>query len=93
MDQPQQSLIAERGAQMFPTLSALDLARLKRFGTPMHFAAGAAMQTAGEAGHGLMLILSGEAEVTQRLPVRIAIQQREGRLRPGMMVEVYVDLR
>lgn len=68
MDQPQQSLIAERGAQMFPTLSALDLARLKRFGTPMHFAAGAAMQTAGEAGHGLMLILSGEAEVTQRLP-------------------------
>ena len=32
-------------------------------------------------------------KVTQRLPVRIAIQQREGRLRPGMMVEVYVDLR
>lgn len=32
-------------------------------------------------------------KVTQRLPVRIAIEQREGRLRPGMMVEVYVDLR
>jgi membrane fusion protein (multidrug efflux system) len=32
-------------------------------------------------------------KVTQRLPVRIAIQQREGRLRPGMMVEVYVDLK
>ena len=32
-------------------------------------------------------------KVTQRLPVRIAIQQRDGRLRPGMMVEVYVDLR
>jgi membrane fusion protein (multidrug efflux system) len=31
-------------------------------------------------------------KVTQRLPVRIAIEQREGRLRPGMMVEVYVDL-
>jgi membrane fusion protein (multidrug efflux system) len=31
-------------------------------------------------------------KVTQRLPVRIAIDQREGRLRPGMMVEVYVDL-
>lgn len=32
-------------------------------------------------------------KVTQRLPVRIAIQQRDGRLRPGMMVEVYVDLK
>jgi len=32
-------------------------------------------------------------KVTQRLPVRIAIKQREGRLRPGMMVEVYVDLK
>jgi membrane fusion protein (multidrug efflux system) len=32
-------------------------------------------------------------KVTQRLPVRIAVRQREGRLRPGMMVEVYVDLR
>jgi membrane fusion protein (multidrug efflux system) len=32
-------------------------------------------------------------KVTQRLPVRIAIKQREGRFRPGMMVEVYVDLK
>ncbi|MBM3534076.1 MAG: HlyD family secretion protein [Alphaproteobacteria bacterium] len=32
-------------------------------------------------------------KVTQRLPVRIAITQRDGRLRPGMMVEVYVDLK
>ncbi len=31
-------------------------------------------------------------KVTQRLPVRIAIEQRDGRLRPGMMVEVYVDI-
>ena len=31
-------------------------------------------------------------KVTQRLPVRIAVKQRDGRLRPGMMVEVYVDL-
>jgi membrane fusion protein (multidrug efflux system) len=31
-------------------------------------------------------------KVTQRLPVRIAVAQRDGRLRPGMMVEVYVDL-
>lgn len=31
-------------------------------------------------------------KVTQRLPVRIAIDQRDGKLRPGMMVEVYVDI-
>lgn len=29
-------------------------------------------------------------KITQRLPVRIAIDQREGRLRPGMMVEVTI---
>jgi thioredoxin reductase (NADPH) len=64
----QQTIIAERGAQMFPTLSAAELDRLKRFGTPMHFAAGEALQRTGEAGHGLMLILSGEVEVSQRAP-------------------------
>jgi len=29
-------------------------------------------------------------KITQRLPVRIAIDQRDGRLRPGMMVEVKI---
>ena len=29
-------------------------------------------------------------KITQRLPVRVAIEQREGRLRPGMMVEVKI---
>lgn len=32
-------------------------------------------------------------KITQRLPVRIAIEQQKGLLRPGMMVEVYVDIR
>ena len=31
-------------------------------------------------------------KVTQRLPIRIALSQRDGRLRPGMMVEVYIDV-
>lgn len=31
-------------------------------------------------------------KVTQRLPVRIAIEQKDGLLRPGMMVEVSVDV-
>jgi membrane fusion protein (multidrug efflux system) len=32
-------------------------------------------------------------KITQRLPVRIAIDQREQKLRPGMMVEVRIDVR
>ena len=32
-------------------------------------------------------------KITQRLPVRIAIEQREQKLRPGMMVEVRIDVR
>ncbi|MBM3504985.1 MAG: HlyD family secretion protein [Alphaproteobacteria bacterium] len=31
-------------------------------------------------------------KVTQRLPVKIAVAQRDGKLRPGMMVEVVVDV-
>ncbi|MDA1089905.1 MAG: HlyD family secretion protein [Proteobacteria bacterium] len=32
-------------------------------------------------------------KITQRLPVRIALQQNGGLLRPGMMVEVNIDIR
>ena len=32
-------------------------------------------------------------KITQRLPVRIGIEQREHKLRPGMMVEVEIDVR
>lgn len=32
-------------------------------------------------------------KITQRLPVRIGIQQRQQKLRPGMMVEVAIDVR
>ncbi|MBT5666712.1 MAG: HlyD family secretion protein, partial [Rhodospirillaceae bacterium] len=31
-------------------------------------------------------------KITQRLPVRIAIDQKERLLRPGMMVEVNIDI-
>jgi membrane fusion protein (multidrug efflux system) len=31
-------------------------------------------------------------KITQRLPVRIALEQREGKLRPGMMVEVDLEV-
>ena len=32
-------------------------------------------------------------KITQRLPVRIALNQKNGKLRPGMMVEVNIDIR
>lgn len=32
-------------------------------------------------------------KITQRLPVRIAIKQKERKLRPGMMVEINIDIR
>lgn len=32
-------------------------------------------------------------KITQRLPVRIGIEQRQQKLRPGMMVEVEIDIR
>ena len=31
-------------------------------------------------------------KITQRLPIRVAVEQREGLLRPGMMVELSVDV-
>ena len=32
-------------------------------------------------------------KITQRLPVRIVIDQQAGLLRPGMMVEINIDIR
>ncbi|MEX2614483.1 MAG: HlyD family secretion protein [Alphaproteobacteria bacterium] len=32
-------------------------------------------------------------KITQRLPVRIAVEQRDRKLRPGMMVEINIDIR
>ena len=32
-------------------------------------------------------------KITQRLPVRIAVDQQDGLLRPGMMVEINIDIR
>jgi thioredoxin reductase (NADPH) len=61
-----QTIIDTRGAQMFPTLTPAELKRLKRFGTPRHFRAGEFLARGGETGHGLVLILAGEVEISQR---------------------------
>ena len=66
MAEPTQTIIATRGAQMFPTLTDAEVARLRRFGAPRHYRKGEMLLRVGEAGHGLILFLSGEAEVRQR---------------------------
>jgi len=64
---PQASaIIAERGAQMFPTLPLDAIERLCRFGEKRSFAGGAQVVKAGQVAPGLIMILSGEVEVTQQ---------------------------
>ena len=65
MTDSQRDLMATRGAQMFPRLTDDELSRLSRFGEPRSFKAGEMISRIGETGPGLMLILSGEVEVTQ----------------------------
>jgi thioredoxin reductase (NADPH) len=60
-----QDLVATRGPQMFPRLSDEDIARLCRFGEPRSYRAGEYLVRVGEVGPGLMLILSGQVEVTR----------------------------
>jgi len=62
---PEQSIIATRGGQMFPTLTAAEVARLARFGAPRSYKAGEALVRVGDAGHGLTLFLAGEVEISQ----------------------------
>ncbi len=66
MAEPTQSIIATRGAQMFPTLTCAEVARLKRFGETRRFEAGEMLAKTGDTGHGLTLFLSGEVEISQR---------------------------
>jgi len=66
MAEPTQTIIAARGAQMFPTLTDAEVARLRRFGTPRHYRKGEMLARPGERGHGLTLILSGEVEIRQQ---------------------------
>ena len=66
MAEPTQTTIATRGAQMFPTLTDAEVARLRRFGEPHLYRKGEMLMRPGERGHGLTLFLSGEAEVRQR---------------------------
>lgn len=65
MAEPTQTIIATRGAQMFPTLTPDEMARLRRFGVARKFAQGEALATVGQPGPGLVLILDGAVEISQ----------------------------
>ncbi|MFZ1923029.1 MAG: FAD-dependent oxidoreductase [Xanthobacteraceae bacterium] len=58
------STIERRGEQMLPVLDALEIERVRHFGECRNFAAGAALYTAGQVAAGLMVVLSGQVEVT-----------------------------
>jgi thioredoxin reductase (NADPH) len=59
-------LSVTRGAQMFPRLSDDELARLCRFGEPRSYRAGDVVAKIGEAGPGLLLVRSGDLEISQQ---------------------------
>jgi thioredoxin reductase (NADPH) len=58
--------IAARRAQMFPVLSAQEIARMQRFGAYRHFADGERVFETGKAGAGIYVVLSGALRVTGR---------------------------
>ena len=59
------STFATRGAQMFLRFTDDELARLARFGEPRRYKAGDMLARVGGVGPGVMLILSGQVDVTQ----------------------------
>src|SRR5437660_10821312 len=62
---PTPSIIDTRRDQMFPTLDAAEIERVRRFGTLRAFAPGERLAQVGDVGGGLSIVLSGEVEVTR----------------------------
>jgi thioredoxin reductase (NADPH) len=59
------SILDTRRDQMFPTLDAAEIERVRRFGELRAFAPGERLATVGQVGAALSIILSGEVEVTR----------------------------
>ncbi len=59
------SIIDTRRDQIFPTLSAHDFTRLRRFGEVKTFAPGTFLMKAGEVAQGLSFVLKGHIDVRQ----------------------------
>lgn len=60
------SLTANRQEQMFPHLEAYEIERVRRFGEIKSYAPGDALAQVGKIGAGVIIILSGYVDVTQR---------------------------
>ena len=60
------STIETRRHQMFPALKPAEIERLRRFGDVGRFSAGAPLAKVGEVGQGLLIVLTGNVQVTQR---------------------------
>jgi thioredoxin reductase (NADPH) len=70
-----------RRAQMYPLLAPAEIERVRRFGTPRHYARGEMLVRTGESGHGLTLVLAGEVDITQHDEsgeVRLIVTHRPG---------------
>jgi thioredoxin reductase (NADPH) len=60
------TMVATRKHQMFPVLTAAEIARIQRFGRPVGFRRGERLFVAGEPSPGLFLILKGSIAVVPR---------------------------
>jgi len=65
MSQPANSTHLARRDQIFPTLSAADIDRMRRFGEAKSFSANEQIVRAGDVAPGLVLVITGKVEVTQ----------------------------
>ncbi|MBI3769710.1 MAG: FAD-dependent oxidoreductase [Deltaproteobacteria bacterium] len=59
------STIETRYDQMFPTLEPAEIERLRRFGETRTYGAGERLVATGEVSPGMLVVLSGEVDVTQ----------------------------
>lgn len=62
----QNSIFESRRDQIFPVLDNSEISRIRHYGVVRIFDAGASLSKAGESGHGLTIILSGQVEITYR---------------------------
>lgn len=60
------SIVANRREQMFPALEPNEIERVRRFGELRAFKAGDALAKAGSVAPGLIIVLSGNVNVTQQ---------------------------
>ncbi|HSD11475.1 MAG TPA: cyclic nucleotide-binding domain-containing protein, partial [Candidatus Binatia bacterium] len=65
MASPLPSIVETRFDQMFPTLDAAEVDRLRRFGERRAYAAGERLVTTGEVSPGMFVIVSGGVVLTQ----------------------------